>query len=1059
MADLELKSGFDWSATRAGLEEMRAFANNATRNIQSDIKNVFSAGSLAGALTLGAIEEGIRRTVEYGNKVYELGKRFAVSTDTIQQFGNVAEKSGSSLEGVAMGFNRLDIASSKALGGNQEIVKSFNNLGVTVEDLKQLTPEQIMLKIGSSSMNAADMVKILGRNGTELRETLRKLADGSEELSDAIGVKQINALHRADEAWKTWSQNVRVYTADLIGNVIQGWQFFFAWFDQQFGGSDKKMKELAASQRKSELESMMTPEGQAAMHGGGAHAGSATSGDLEEAIRRGTGGGRGSGGGASGADTTADRIAKLEEEHALRMMSDQEKLNALIEKQKALVFDLVKAGNDEELKQQALLHLAENQNAIDKQSDTIWKDELEKRARITEERERAGAKADKELAQSRETNKELQLELQGRSDLAERAKIQFDYDQKIADAQAELDDALDRAKEAREAGNVEEAKANEAVANQNKQLIEQLSIEKQNALAAHDKSVEEEKAAKAIQDQLAADKERKQVDQAGAELEKLREQRRERELIASGLTQQAEQLRINLEYEEKIRALEDKEKELQDKINEAYADGNTELAEQLQKHREILQAEEAELANEKEQAEQEAYNASVLAGLQRLEGGLSSQSGDTLLRSGEGYAAYLEARQRFLQGGGDLSQWSGLNTAFERLISEDTFRRQLADILKGLGDASIPASERMRRLMEVIQQVQALINPSRSAADVQYLAGIVNNLRGELSSLQDALGITGDSAQNTGNSANEAASALDNLTNSLNRLGQSAGGSGSGGGSGGGTPGGFGGPAQGYGPFGGEYSSQVQQFLNIIAAGVTQQVTDAFGHTAPIDSGRALAALARDGINLTTDMVQQLQQGIISPTDVLRYFFPPGSPTAQFLNLYQAGGPGQPVYTPAPPQGAPPNATPEDLAAIRTLVNPGDRVTLSSGWIAIRQANGAVIVVPVASGPVLTYPHAGTPGAPPGGGGDSSDGPPPAWVPRPGPTTPDSVDIAPGQREILSDPLIAPGIIGGANVPLIPVSDNNAVVQLSKQVDLLRDTVTALKEIVKNTTPIPGGHG
>jgi hypothetical protein len=133
------------------------------------------------------------------------------------------ELNGSSMEGVAKGFNKLEIAQSRALGGNESILKSFLALGINVDDLRHLSPEEIMAKIGKSSMNAADMVKVLGKSALDLRPVLAGLADGTIQYGKAISSVDIEQLKNADAAWKTTGQTIEILTGKILAfNIAQG---------------------------------------------------------------------------------------------------------------------------------------------------------------------------------------------------------------------------------------------------------------------------------------------------------------------------------------------------------------------------------------------------------------------------------------------------------------------------------------------------------------------------------------------------------------------------------------------------------------------------------------------------------------------------------------------------------------------------------------------------------------------------------------------------------------------------------------------------------------------
>jgi len=179
-------------------------------------------GGLGAGLSIGGITAALGSLIQYGAHIADLSKTYGVSTDSLQKFGNAAEKNGSSLEGVASGFKKLEGARSKALGGNQEMVAAFIELGVGMQDLAKMNPEQIFLKIGGSSLNAAEMLKVFGKNALELRPLMRGLADGSIEMGDAIDKGMIAKLKKADDTFKNAYDHMRVYGATALDAIYEG---------------------------------------------------------------------------------------------------------------------------------------------------------------------------------------------------------------------------------------------------------------------------------------------------------------------------------------------------------------------------------------------------------------------------------------------------------------------------------------------------------------------------------------------------------------------------------------------------------------------------------------------------------------------------------------------------------------------------------------------------------------------------------------------------------------------------------------------------------------------
>jgi hypothetical protein len=210
-ATLMARLGLDTSGFKTGITGVESTLNQL-------------AGKLGLGLSIAGLTAYTKDIIAYGSTIQDLAERFKISSRTLQQFGNAGELVGTSLEGVAKGFNKLEIAQSSALSGNSVLLKAFKNLGITVEDLKTLSPDQLMQKLGKSSLNAADLVKVLGKNALELRPLLKGLGDGSLELGDAIDEGLIQKLDEADDTLKRFAQDAKIVSAGILGNIAAGFK-------------------------------------------------------------------------------------------------------------------------------------------------------------------------------------------------------------------------------------------------------------------------------------------------------------------------------------------------------------------------------------------------------------------------------------------------------------------------------------------------------------------------------------------------------------------------------------------------------------------------------------------------------------------------------------------------------------------------------------------------------------------------------------------------------------------------------------------------------------------
>lgn len=212
---VEVGIGAHNGSLRTGLEE--------SKHLIEEFKEEYSlafTGGVAELVSAGAVAEATLAVTEYGHRLEDLHERFDVSTQDLQQFGYAALQNGASLDSVALAFNRLAVTRSRALAGNKEDIEAFYRLGVSIEQLKAMSPAELMLALGRSSMDAGSMVQLLGRNALELEPTLRKLADGSQQLGQAMSDNVVKGLAQAQIAINEFKTTATVAWGDVVANVI-----------------------------------------------------------------------------------------------------------------------------------------------------------------------------------------------------------------------------------------------------------------------------------------------------------------------------------------------------------------------------------------------------------------------------------------------------------------------------------------------------------------------------------------------------------------------------------------------------------------------------------------------------------------------------------------------------------------------------------------------------------------------------------------------------------------------------------------------------------------------
>lgn len=249
MANLEVKVGIDNKPFKSGLDQMKADASKfkngmpgmfggafapftaMANKVKAGFSGIFTSikgglASLGAMVGVGAITKTITDTIAYGDALSDLSTKLGVSSTSLQAWKHHVEQNGASLEGLAAAMAKVEVNRSKALQGDEKMIQSFADLGVSIEDLESMSLDEIMMKIGSSTMDASTMVAVMGKNALDLKAALAGAAEEGLNFSNVMSEQTVEALGKVADAWtefKGWfTKNMGEFLASILdaGSII-----------------------------------------------------------------------------------------------------------------------------------------------------------------------------------------------------------------------------------------------------------------------------------------------------------------------------------------------------------------------------------------------------------------------------------------------------------------------------------------------------------------------------------------------------------------------------------------------------------------------------------------------------------------------------------------------------------------------------------------------------------------------------------------------------------------------------------------------------------------------
>jgi len=175
-------------------DKLTAGLQRAQKQLQSFGAGVRQMGQRLVVAASGVIAPALAAVNTFstmGDNIAKMAKRTGVSVEALSELGFAAGLSGSSIDDLEKGLKKMARTVQDAAGGMATAKDALTDVGVSVEALQQMSPEQqfktlaqAFSQITDASKKAALAQEIFGRAGTQLIPLMDEGAAGIEALQD-----------------------------------------------------------------------------------------------------------------------------------------------------------------------------------------------------------------------------------------------------------------------------------------------------------------------------------------------------------------------------------------------------------------------------------------------------------------------------------------------------------------------------------------------------------------------------------------------------------------------------------------------------------------------------------------------------------------------------------------------------------------------------------------------------------------------------------------------------------------------------------------------------------
>lgn len=226
---LLVKIGADTTKFQTGLKKSQGLMKKHA----AQFRKIGRGAAIAGAAVAGAVALMIRNYVRAGDEVHKMAKRTGFSTEALSELRYAADICGADIRALEKGVKRMAKTITDAAEGMTTYLRAFKRIGIEVEELQGLKPEEqfdriarAIANVEDATIRAATAQDIFGRAGTQLLplfaegekglEALRKKAHELGIVFDQEAANKAARLKDAQTSLKAAFQGLSFTIADTL---------------------------------------------------------------------------------------------------------------------------------------------------------------------------------------------------------------------------------------------------------------------------------------------------------------------------------------------------------------------------------------------------------------------------------------------------------------------------------------------------------------------------------------------------------------------------------------------------------------------------------------------------------------------------------------------------------------------------------------------------------------------------------------------------------------------------------------------------------------------------
>lgn len=177
-------------------------------------------------------------------------RSLGISAGMVEELGDAVKATGADAQGFNAKLVKMVDSQESAILGNKELTATFNRLGISAQELTQLTPDQLLVRVAQGAQTSAtaisDLNNIMGRGAAvEYSAILQDIASKGLPAVDALTQKTVTGTALMARGWEMLKEKA----SDALRAIAYGIANIGT-----FGKFGKSVEDQIAAQEKARAE-------------------------------------------------------------------------------------------------------------------------------------------------------------------------------------------------------------------------------------------------------------------------------------------------------------------------------------------------------------------------------------------------------------------------------------------------------------------------------------------------------------------------------------------------------------------------------------------------------------------------------------------------------------------------------------------------------------------------------------------------------------------------------------------------------------------------------------